>query len=249
MRKILLGLVATLFLHELPAQGVLGKIKKTINTDSIKKQIPVSGSQNQGTLSNEEVIAGLRDALSVAAKKTTGMLNKNDGYFADAAIKILMPDEAKEVEKTLRKFGMSSYVDKAILSMNRAAEDAAGGADSIFLSAIRNMTIEDGISILKGKDDAATNFLRKSTYDELSRKMRPVIGASLKKVDATKYWKDVFTQYNRFMKNDVNPDLEEYVTNKALDGLFHKISLEEKNIRKNPAARVTDIMKKVFSSF
>jgi hypothetical protein len=160
-----------------------------------------------------------------------------------------MPDEAKEVEKTLRKFGMSSYVDKAILSMNRAAEDAAGGVDSIFLSAIRNMTIEDGISILKGKDDAATNFLRKSTYDELSRKMRPVIGASLKKVDATKYWKDVFTQYNRFMKNDVNPDLEEYVTNKALDGLFHKISLEEKNIRKNPAARVTDIMKKVFSSF
>jgi hypothetical protein len=233
---------------QLSAQGVFGKIKKSVNADSLINQIPAVGGQKQDPLSNDEIIRGLKDALSVAAKKTTNLLNKEDGFFADAAIKILMPEEAKEVEKTLRKFGMSSYVDKAILSMNRAAEDAAGGVDSIFISAVRNMTIEDGISILKGKDDAATEYLRKSTYDDLSRRMKPVVSGSLKKVDATKYWKDVFTQYNRFMKNDVNTDLEQYVTEKALDGLFQKIRLEEKNIRKDPAARVTDVMKKVFGS-
>lgn len=248
MQRIFFIVITFLFTHHLSAQGVLGKIKKSISVDSIKKQIPISVGSGQNQLTNDEVIAGLRDALSESARKTTGILSKQDGFFGDAAVKILMPEEARDIEKTLRKFGLSSYVDKAILSMNRAAEDAAGGVDTIFFNAVKRMTIEDGLSILKGGDNAATTYLKKSTYQDLNRKMKPVIAASLKKTDATKYWKDVFTQYNKFMKNDVDTDLEQYVTDKALNGMFYHIELEEKNIRKDPAARVTDIMKKVFGN-
>ena len=159
-----------------------------------------------------------------------------------------MPEEAKKMERTLRNFGMGSLVDKAILSMNRAAEDAASGVGNIFWDAIKQMSIKDGLQILRGGDFAATNYLKTITTKELTEKFRPVIEASLVKVDATKYWKDVFTAYNRFSNAPVNTDLTAFVTERALSGLFYNISLEEQKIRKNPAAQVTDILKKVFGT-
>ena len=131
--------------------------------------------------------------------------------------------------------------------MNRAAEDAASGVTTIFWDAIKQMSLQDGISILRGGDFAATEFLKKNTTELLKIKMRPVIQASLDKVNATTYWKDVFTSYNKFSRQQVNTDLTTYVTEKALNGLFHEISLEEQKIRKDPAAQVTELLKKVFA--
>lgn len=237
MKKvILLSALAFLGMESLPAQilkDVLNKVSKT--------------SSGQGSnLSNEDIISGLKDALRVGTDSSSKRLSKMDGFFKDAAIKILMPDEAKKVERTLRNFGMGSLVDKAILSMNRAAEDAASGVGNIFWDAIKQMSITDGLKILRGGDFAATDFLKSVTTKQLTEKFRPVIETSLVKVDATKYWKDVFTNYNRFSKDQVNTDLTAYVTERALNGLFYNISLEEQKIRKNPAAQVTDILKKVF---
>jgi hypothetical protein len=157
-----------------------------------------------------------------------------------------MPEEAKKAETTLRKFGMGSLVDKAILSMNRAAEDAAGGMTDIFWNAIKGMTVTDGLAILRGGDFAATEYLKKNTTSQLTEKMRPVIEKSLAKTDATKYWKDVFSAYNKFSKEPVNTDIAAYVTERSMNGIFYSIAQEELKIRKDPAAQATDLLKKVF---
>ncbi len=237
MKKvILISVLAFLSIQSVEAQlikDVLNKVTK--NT---------SGSN----LSNDDIISGLKEALRVGTDSSTKKISKLDGFFGDADIKILMPEEAKKMEKTLRSFGMGSLVDKAILSMNRAAEDAANGVGDIFWNAIKGMSITDGLKILRGGDFAATDYLKSNTTKVLTEKFRPVIDASLTKVDATKYWKDVFTAYNKFSSTPVNTDLNAYVTEKALSGLFYNIGLQEQKIRKDPAAQVTDILKKVFSS-
>lgn len=213
----------------------------------IFNKVTKASTQGSGNLSNEEIISGLKDALRVGTDSSAKRLSKLDGFFGDAAIKILMPEEAKKVERTLRSIpGMGGVVDKAVLSMNRAAEDAASGVGTIFWDAIKGMSITDGVKILRGGDFAATDYLKSVTTKQLTEKFRPVIEASLVKVDATKYWKDVFTTYNKFSANQVNTDLTAYVTERALAGLFLKISLEEQKIRKDPAAQVTSILKKVF---
>ena len=130
--------------------------------------------------------------------------------------------------------------------MNRAAEDAAGGISTIFWDAIKNMTLTDGLSILRGGDFAATEYLKKNTTAQLTEKMRPIIEASLSKVNATQYWKDVFTAYNKFSKTPVNTDLSAYVTERSLSGVFYSVGQEEQKIRKDPAAQVTGLLKKVF---
>jgi hypothetical protein len=238
MKKIILLVsVAFISVQSISAQTVKGLFDKVTKTKSV-----TSGSG----LSNDEIISGLKDALRVGTDSSAKRLSKMNGFFGDAAIKVLMPEEAKKVENTLRSFGMGSVVDKAILSMNRAAEDAASGVGNIFWNAIKGMSITDGLKILRGGDFAATDYLKSITTKELTEKFRPVIEASLVKVDATKYWKDMFTTYNRFSSKQVNTDLTAYVTERALSGLFLKISLEEQKIRKNPAAQVTDILKKVF---
>lgn len=159
-----------------------------------------------------------------------------------------MPPEARQVESTLRSIGMGKEVDKAILAMNRAAEDAAKKAAPIFVNAIKSMSIQDGLSVLKGGNGAATNFLKGRTNTELANAFRPVIENSLRKVDATKYWSQLFTVYNRLptTRNKINPDLTGYVTERALNGLFITVEQEENKIRQNPAARVTDLLRKVF---
>ena len=199
-------------------------------------------------LSSEEIASGLKEALNVGAQNSSNQLSAVDGFFANAAIKILMPPEAQKVESTLRSLGLGSVVDKAILSMNRGAEEAAKSAAPIFINAIKQMTITDAIGILKGGDFAATNYFKEKTTASLTEAFRPAIDNALVKVDATKYWKDVFSVYNKFSAKPVNTDLGAYVTSKAVEGIFYQVSLEEQKIRKDPVARVSDILKRVFGS-
>lgn len=208
-----------------------------------------SGINPKGALSQDEVGKGLKEALNQGVKKGVTQLNKKDGYLKDVQIKIPMPDEAKNVESNLRSMGQGEKVDEAIESMNRAAEDAAAGAKDIFVAAIKGMTLTDAMNILKGEDNAATNYLNKATYAALSEKFKPVIKVSLDKVGATKHWQTVFGSYNKIpFVTKVNPNLEDYVTKKALNGLFIQVAKEELNIRKNPEARATDLLKKVFGN-
>jgi hypothetical protein len=195
----------------------------------------------------EEAGKALKEALTIGIKKGVEQLSKPDGYFKDPEIKIPMPKEAKSVEDKLRTLGQDKAVDNAIESMNRAAEDAANGAKDIFIAVIKELTLKDVLNIVNGENDAATRFLEDHTRTLLVEKFKPVIKVSLEKVNATKYWNAVFSSYNKlpFVKK-VNPDLEDYVTNKAIDGLFVQIAKEELEIRKNPGARVTDLLKKVF---
>ncbi len=238
MKKILLLLfVALISIESGYAQTIKGLFDKATRS--------TTATSGNG-LSNDEIIKGLKEALRIGTDSSARRLSKLDGFFGDAAIKVLMPEDAKKIETTLRSLGMGQVVDKAILSMNRAAEDAAGGVGTIFWDAIKKMSITDGLKILRGGDFAATDYLKSVTTAELTEKFRPVIEASLVKVDATRYWKDMFTTYNRFSGKPVNTDLTAYVTERALSGLFLKISLEEQKIRKNPAAQVTDMLKKVF---
>ena len=249
MKKCIILLFVTAVSFESNSQGILGKINKVIKKDSTSKMgLPsIKGiSTGKTGLSNADIISGLKDALRVATDSTTKTLSIADGYFKNDAIKLLMPAEAVKVEKTLRSIGAGSLVDKAILSMNRAAEDAASGAGDIFLSSIKQMTVTDGLAILKGSNTAATEYLKKTTTTTLTEKMRPVIEASLQKVNAAQYWKDIFSKYNMISREKVNTDLTSYVTEKALVGMFYNIALKEQSIRKDPAAQVTDILKKVF---
>lgn len=240
--------VSVLLLSQVQAQGIKGILNKVTKKDSTGKSIlsKVQLPQATKSLSNDDIINGLKEALRVGTDSSSKKLGKLDGFFGDAAIKIFMPAEAQKVEKTLRSVGMGSLVDKAVLSMNRAAEDAAKGVGNIFWNSIKQMSITDGLQILKGSDTAATGYLKKTTTAELTTKFRPVIDSSLKKIDATKYWNDVFSAYNKLAVKKINPDLSGYVTEKALSGLFYNIALEEQKIRKDPAAQVTDILKKVF---
>lgn len=215
--------------------------------DTAKSILDSVGSTN-GSLSNADVAQGLKEALKVGTDTATSHLSLVDGFFKDAMIKILMPPEAEGVEKTLRNVGLGGTVDKAVLAMNRAAEDASKYVGNIFLNAIAQMTIQDAFGILKGGNTAATDYLKGKTTAQLTTAFTPIVSKSLNTVDATKYWKDVFTVYNKFSNKPVNTDLTAYVTQKALDGLFYKIGLEEQSIRENPAARVTDILKKVFTN-
>ncbi|MEI9934796.1 MAG: DUF4197 domain-containing protein [Ferruginibacter sp.] len=241
MKKVFITLlVANIFFVSAYAQGLQGLLNKA------KSAIPGSSNNAGSNLSNGDIISGLKEALKVGTDSTTKKLGAVDGFYGNAAIKILMPPEAQKVEKTLRSFGMGSLVDKAILSMNRAAEDASSNVGSIFWDAITNMSVGDGLTILRGSDTAATGYLRQNTTTQLTAKFRPIIDNSLNKYNATQYWNDVFSAYNKFSSQKVNTDLIGYVTDRALNGLFYNIGLEEQKIRKDPAAQVTDILKKVF---
>jgi len=219
------------------------KANQVINNNSGNKGTGV------GSLSNTDIVSALREALQIGAQNSGKKLSLPNGYFGNQIIKILMPPEAKKVESTLRGMGMGDQVDKAILSMNRAAEDAAMKAVPIFIDAIKGMSIQDGLSILQGGNGAATNYLKSKTTSALTNAFRPVIKNSLDKVDATRYWKDIFSTYNKVpLVKHINPDLTAYVTERALNGLFVTVADEENKIRTNPAARVTDLLKKVFGA-
>ena len=201
-----------------------------------------------GGITENEAGQGIREALSQGLVKAALQLNKEDGFFKDAFYKILMPTDARKIENTLRDLGMGRMVDKAILQINRGAEDAAGFAKPIFVDAIKSMTLSDAIGLVRNGDTSATHFFREKTTDKLITAFQPVIKGSLDKVDATKYYGDVVNTYNNFPTTfkKINPDLANFVTGKATTALFDLVSKEEKNIRQNIAARTSEILKKVF---
>ncbi len=251
MKKLLVSSILIVLAFGAFAQIDLNQIRN--KTTRIKKD---SLFNNLGTLidpafgkplTQEEIIAGLKEALNVGAKNSTGRLSAVDGFFKDEALKILMPQETEKIVNNMRQLGMGKLVDDAILSMNRAAEDAVSNTGAIFTDAIRKMSIEDGVGILRGGDHAATDYLQVKTKDSLTRKFRPLVAASLAKVNATKYWKDFSSAYNRLSAKKLNPDLTAYVIERTLNGLFYSVGLEETKIRKDPAARVSALLKKVFA--
>ena len=214
-----------------------------INLNKIKQAVTGTG------LSNEEVGAGLKEALTKGVSKGSDLVSQVDGYFKNAEIKIPFPPEVKNVETRLRQIGMGAEVDKFVLALNRAAEDAAKEAKPVFVSAIKQMTIQDAFTILKGQPDAATQYLQRTTSAELTNKFKPIIQTSLAKVNAPQYYASLINTYNKIpLVKKVNPNLNDYATGKALDGLFVMVAKEEKNIRQNPQARTTALLQKVFGA-
>lgn len=209
------------------------------------KQFPTTTT---GGVSEYEAGEGIKEALSQGLAGAVLKLNREDGFFRDAFYKILIPEDARKVENTLRDIGLGSMVDKAILQINRGAEDAAGYAKPIFVNAIKSMTIQDAIGLVRNGDTSATHFFRDKTTAQLTAAFLPVIRSSLDKVNATKYYGDMVNKYNSLpiVFKKLNPDLTSYVTMKATNALFDLVAQEERNIRNNFAARTTDLLKKVF---
>jgi len=212
------------------------------------KPAPKTDLYPQLVPSNLEIGSALKQALQQGTAKSSDQLSAINGFFGNAAVKILFPPEAKKVEKTLRNMGMNKLCDNVILSLNRAAEDAAKDAKPIFIDAIKKMTLKDVSGILLGQQDAATQYFKRTTSAALATKFRPTIQASLDKVGATKYYGTAAGEYNKlpFVKH-LNPDITDYATQKTIDGLFVEIAQEELKIRQNlPAARSTPLLQKVF---
>ena len=196
-----------------------------------------------------EVGEGLKEALINGISKGSDLVSQMDGYFKNPEIKIPFPPDVKKVEDRLRQIGFGNEVDKFVMTLNRGAEDAAKEAKPIFIAAIKQMTIDDAWAILKGEPDAATQYLKRTTSLQLKEKFKPVIQLSLDKVNATKYYGEIVNKYNSIpLVQKVNPDLNDYATEMAMQGLFTMIAKEEKNIREDPMARTTELLKRVFGS-
>lgn len=203
---------------------------------------------NAGVLSNADIAAGLKEALDKGIDQQVTKLTQTDGFYKNQLVKILMPQELQKVDATLRKIGLGSLADEGIKLMNRAAEDAVKDATPIFVSAVKQMTFNDAKNILMGNDTAATSYLERTTTTQLYTKFNPVIKSSFDKVGANKIWNTIITKYNSVpLVDKVNPDLTDYVTNKALDGVFTMIAVEEKEIRNNINERTSVLLKRVFA--
>ena len=209
----------------------------------------IGASLDESPLSEAEVSAALRDALGVGISKGTAIASAKNGYFGNPSLKIEFPREARKVEKALRRIGLGKDVDRFVRQLNRGAEKAATRAKPIFIDAIRAMTIRDAFEILNGDSDAATRYLMRNTGDELYAAFLPVVSETLRQTRATRYYDDIVRQYNRLPGvKKVNPDLDAYATEKAIQGLFLLIAEEEARIRANPAARTTELLRRVFGS-
>ncbi|WP_338375204.1 DUF4197 domain-containing protein [uncultured Flavobacterium sp.] len=204
----------------------------------------------QGTvgLNQLDIANGLKEALDNGIDKQVTKLTATDGFFKNEAVKILLPDELKTVDTKLRQIGLSSLADEGLKVLNRAAEDAVKEATPIFVDAVKNMTFTDAKNILMGNNVAATTYLETSTSNALYAKFNPVIKNSFSKVGADKVWTNIITKYNSIpFVTKVNPDLTDYTTNKAMEGVFKMIAVEEQNIRTNLSSRTSDLLKKVFA--
>jgi len=208
-----------------------------------------SGSGGNKALTNDEVIRGLKEALTVGTKNSSGLASKLDGFYKNPAIFIPFPPEAQKVKDKVDALGLKKQTDEFVMTLNRAAEEAAKKAAPVFINAVSNMSISDGFAILKGGDNAATQFLKDKTSAELKQKFSPTVQQAIDDVQLTKYWGPIITAYNKIpLVEPQNPDLTAYVTDRAMAGLFKLIADEELKIRKDPMARVNDILKKVFGS-
>jgi len=219
------------------------------NAQFLKKVSKALNTATNSDFTESEAVEGIKEALIKGTGESVNLVSALDGYFGNPEIKIPFPPDAKNAESKLRSVGLGKQVDKAILSINRAAEDAAKEAKPIFVAAISGLTIQDAIGIVRGKENAATQYLQRTTSPELKLKFQPVIKNSLDKVEATKYWTDLINTYNKIpLVQKINPDLAAYVTDQAIAGLFVMIAKEELKIRKDPLARTTELLKKVFGN-
>lgn len=237
MKKLLLfTVIATIFNFSFVEAQFLKEAKDLLKAD-------------RAGISQEEAGEGVKEALVKGINQAVEDVTKADGYFKNPQIKIPFPTDAQKVEAKLRNIGLGDKVDELILSLNRAAEDAAAEAKPIFVEAIKNLSIKDALNVVTGEQDAATQYFQKNTTQSLTEKFQPIISSSLDKVDATKHWENIMTSYNKIpLTQKVNPDLEAYVTEKAIAGLFLMVAKEEQAIRNNPSARTSAILKKVFSN-
>ncbi|MDF2456613.1 MAG: hypothetical protein K0R51_2606 [Cytophagaceae bacterium] len=234
MKKILLAFVLLLTLTNLSAQTLKDKLNKAKNT-LVK------------TPSNDEIVQGLKEALNVGANKSSAAASQVDGYLKNPRLFIPFPPEAEKMKTQLVKLGFQKQVTEFETSLNRAAEEAAKKAAPVFMGAVKNMTVTDGMNVLLGGDTAATHYLRTATSDSLYTQYKPVVQEAIKKVDVTRYWSVLVTQYNKIpgVKKQ-NPDLEDYVIKRGINGLFLLVADEEKKIRMDPSTRFSSILKSVF---
>jgi hypothetical protein len=230
MKKIIIVLVAV-------------SLSSCAEMQQVMNQFP----QTQG-IGGLDIAGGLKEALNNGISKQVTKLTATDGFFRNEAVKILLPEELRKVDAGLRRIGLSSLADEGLKVLNRAAEDAVKEATPIFVDAVRNMTFNDARTILMGNQSSATTYLQNSTTTALYGKFNPVIKNSFTKVGADKVWSNIITKYNSIpLVNKVNPDLTDYVTNQALNGVFKMVAVEEKNIRTNLSARTSVLLQKVFA--
>ena len=218
-------------------------LSSCVEMQQVMNQFP----QTQG-IGKVDIAGGLKEALNNGISKQVTKLTATDGFYKNEAVKILLPEELRKVDTGLRKIGLNSLADEGLKVLNRAAEDAVKEATPIFVDAVRNMTFMDAKTILMGNENSATNYLQNSTSTALYGKFNPVIKNSFTKVGADKVWVNIITKYNSIpLVNKVNPDLTDYVTNQALNGVFKMIALEEKNIRTNLSSRTSILLQQVFA--
>jgi hypothetical protein len=217
--------------------------------NDIKKVIPSKLPSSSSVLSSTDISKGLKEALNKGIEKQVTKLTAVDGFYKNELVKILLPEELQKVDKTLRKLGLSPLAEEGILMLNRAAEDAVKEATPIFIDAMKNISFTDAKNILLGNDSAATSYLQTNTTTALYAKFNPVIQSSFAKVGADKVWASIIKKYNSLpLVSKVNPDLTDYTTNKALEGVFKMIAVEEKEIRTNLNSRSSSLLKKVFAA-
>jgi hypothetical protein len=205
------------------------------------------GIRAQSGLAESDLVAGLKEALAVGTRAAVQLVSQIDGYFANEAIKILMPEQIRTVAETLGRIGFQKQVDEFVLSMNRAAEKAAPAALDIFVEAVKAMTFEDAKNILSGEETAATDYFQSKTSEKIYTAFRPIVSASMEEVGVTQAFKQIMDKYTTLpFVQEQSLDLDHYVTERALNGLFYMVGEEEKKIRTDPAARVTDLLKSVF---
>jgi len=233
MKQFLLILLSVSLAVAVNSQSILDKVKKKLNTNS--------------GVTEEEAGRGVKEALNNGIGSAVSFLNKPDAFFKNELYKVLLPPDAKKMEKTLRDMGMGKMCDDAIEAINRGAEDAVGYATPIFVDAIKQMTVTDALKLVTGGKNSITEFFRSKTSAKLKEAFMPVINKSLEKTNATKYYGDAVTRYNKIpLVKKMNPDMADYVADRTLFALFDRIAVEEVNIRSNPAARTSELLKKVF---
>ncbi|PSL49577.1 uncharacterized protein DUF4197 [Chitinophaga niastensis] len=247
LKRSLLVLLGFFCLQASQAQ-FLDKLSKKLGKATSSNTGGSTDSSKGANFTESEAGSAIKEALAKGVATGIAKLNKTDGFFGSDVYKMLLPPDAVKIGNTLRSIGLGSEVDKAILQINRSAEKAVGYAAPIFVNAIKQMTLTDALNLVKGGGNTATDFFKSKTTDQLKTAFSPVVKGSLDSTSATRYYADIVNTYNKLPTtfNKVNPDLQDYVTTMAVNALFDQIAKEEAAIRANPAARTTDLLKKVF---
>jgi len=246
MKKGILFLLPALLTVQLSQGQLLKKLGKAL--EEARTGTTGTTATTGSNVTEAEAGAGIKEALAKGVNAGIAALSKKDGFFGNEAYKMFLPEDALKIEKTLRSIGLGSQVDKAILQINRAAEGAVSHAAPIFVDAIKQMSITDALKLISGGNNSVTNYFREKTSDQLKAAFAPSIKSALDSTSATRYYDDIVNTYNKLPTtfNKVNPDLQDYVTTRAVAALFDQIGKEEANIRQNPAARTTALLEKVF---